>query len=284
MVKTASSVLVAIIQFIFAIYAVERNFEMRILAIGDVTSPTGAEHLEKNLWSVRSKYGVDFCVVNGENASFITGISADAAERLLRSGADIITGGNHTMQNFSAQKALETMDALIRPINYGNCAPGRGYTVIDTGVCRVLVINALGTVHMEPVLDLPYNYIDEVLREENGNFDVAVLDIHAEATGEKLAIAHNYDGKINVIFGTHTHVPTADTVILPCGTGYVTDIGMCGESEGILGIEKQSVIYKMKTRLPGKFKCAEGKPIADAVMFDVDLSSGKVTEIKRIKF
>lgn len=257
---------------------------MKILAVGDVTSPGGAAHLEKNLWGVREKYGIDLCVVNGENASFITGIGADGAEKLLRSGADVITGGNHTMQNTAAHGALEENPLLLRPINYGNGAPGRGYTVVDTGACRVLVINALGVVHMEPVLDSPYGFIDRVLSEEKDNFDVAVLDIHAEATGEKLAIAHNYDGKINVIFGTHTHVPTADNSVLPNGTGYVTDLGMCGESGGILGMEKSSVIFKMKTKLPGRFKCAEGKPLADAVIFELDVMDGRVTDTKRIRF
>ena len=257
---------------------------MKILVIGDVTSPGGASHLEKNLWAVRRKYGIDFCVVNGENASFISGIGEECAERLLRSGADVITGGNHTLQNTAAHKMLEENPAVLRPINYGDEAPGRGYTVIDTGACRVLVINALGCVHIEPSLDSPYPFIDRVLSDERGNFDLAVLDIHAEATGEKLAIAHNYDGKINVVFGTHTHVPTADNTILPGGTGYVTDVGMCGESGGILGMEKNSVIFKMKTKLPGRFKCAEGSTVADAIIFDVDEKDGRVRETKRIRF
>ena len=126
---------------------------MKILAIGDVTSPGGVEHLEKNLWAVREKYGIDFCIVNGENASFITGISREGAEKLLRSGADVITGGNHTMQNYGAHKLLDEESAVLRPINYGRQAPGRGYTIVDTGLCRVLVVSAMGTVHIDPQLD-----------------------------------------------------------------------------------------------------------------------------------
>ena len=221
--------------------------------------------------------------MNGENASFITGISRDAAELLLRSGADVITGGNHTMQNFSAVRMLDELTEVVRPINYGDDAPGRGYTVIDTGTARVLVINAMGNVHMEPQLDAPYSFIDAVLSRERGRYDIAVLDIHAEATGEKLAIAHNYDGRINVIFGTHTHVPTADCKILPRGTGYVSDLGMCGESGGILGMEIGTVLYKMKTKLPGKFKCADGEPFADGVIFELD-SSAKTVSVERIRF
>ena len=254
------------------------------MAIGDVTSPSGVAHLEKNLWTVREKYGIDFCVVNGENASFISGVGKEAAEVLLRSGADVISGGNHTMQNFAARDLLDSEERVLRPINYGKSAPGHGYCIIDTGACRVLVINALGNVHMEPVLDLPFSYIDRTLREASGKYDVAVLDIHAEATGEKLAVAYNYDGRINVIFGTHTHVPTSDLSILPQGTGYVTDLGMCGESGGILGMEPESVIYKIKNRLPGKFRPCTGKAVADAVIFDLDGSSGRVTDVKRIRF
>lgn len=257
---------------------------MKILAIGDITSPGGALHLEKNLWAVRRKFGIDFCVVNGENASFISGISPDRADMLLRSGADVITGGNHTMQNHTAIKMLDELSQVLRPINYGDGAPGHGYTILNTGTSRILVINAMGTVHIEPQLDMPYSFIESVLRKERGNYDFSILDIHAEATGEKLAIAYDFDGRINVIFGTHTHVPTADAAILPNGSGYISDLGMCGESGGILGMEVGSVLFKMKTKLPGKFKCASGTPFADGVIFTLNEASGRVTEIKRIKF
>ncbi len=257
---------------------------MKVLAVGDVTSPGGISHLERNLWTVRSKYKIDFCIVNGENASFITGISPDAADTLLRSGADVITGGNHTMQNYSAQKMLEDNEAVLRPINYTDQAPGRGYTIIDTGNIRILVINAMGCVHIDPQLDAPYSFIDTVLWREREKYDIAILDIHAEASGEKLAVAHNYDGRINIVFGTHTHVPTADMSILPGGTGYVTDLGMCGEGGGILGMEIRSVLYKLKTKMPGKFKCAEGEPFADAVIFTLDDITKKATSVERIKF
>jgi metallophosphoesterase (TIGR00282 family) len=257
---------------------------VKILAIGDVTSPGGVEHLEKNLWAIRQKYGIDFCIVNGENASFITGISREGAEKLLRSGADVITGGNHTMQNYGAHKLLDEESAVLRPINYGRQAPGKGYTIVDMGACRVLVVSAMGTVHIDPQLDAPYSFIEEVLYRESGNYDVSVLDIHAEATGEKLAVAHNFDGRFTVIFGTHTHVPTSDLSILPKGTGYVSDLGMCGESGGILGMDVGSVIFKMKTKMPGKFKCAEGAPFADAVIFEINGVTKKVTSLKRIKF
>lgn len=248
-----------------------------------MTSPAGVEHLEKNLWQIRDKYGIDFCVVNGENASFICGISKEQAELLLRCGADCITGGNHTMQNFGAQTYLDEEAAIIRPINYGVGAPGRGCTVIDTGKARVLVVNAMGNHGIEPCLDSPFSYIDKALSQNAGKYDLAILDIHAEATGEKLAIAFNYDGKFAAIFGTHTHVPTADTQILPKGTGYVTDLGMCGESGGILGMEIGSVIYKIRHHMPGRFRAASGACEADGVIFELD-ESYRATSVTRIKF
>lgn len=261
-----------------------KKIQMKILVIGDVTSPRGVDHLCEKLWKFRERNKIDFCVVNGENASFITGISAELAERLVRGGADVITGGNHTLQNKAAYTALDEQKELLRPINFGDSAPGHGYTIIDTANgYRALVINAMGNVHIEPCLDNPYPYIDRVLREVKGRYDFAVLDIHAEATGEKLAIGHAYDGKIQIIFGTHTHVPTADQQILPGGTGYVTDVGMCGESGGILGMDVDGIISRMRTRLPVKYTPSKGACAADGVIFNLDTSSKRVTSVERVK-
>ena len=257
---------------------------MRILAIGDVTSSGGLDHLRKSLWGVRRANKIDFCIVNGENASFITGISADGAEELIKSGADAITGGNHTMHNKATYTALDEREELLRPINFGDTAPGHGYSILNCEGYRILVINALGRVHIEPQLDSFYGYIDRLLSREEGRYDFAVLDLHAEATGEKLAAAYAYDGKINIIFGTHTHVPSADYRILPNGTGYVSDLGMCGESGGVLGMDSEVVVARMRSGLPHKFKAAGGVPEADGVIFDLDTTSGRVTAIERIKF
>ncbi len=257
---------------------------MKILAIGDVTSPIGLEHLKKNLWKTREKYGIDFCIVNGENASFISGISPEGAELLLRSGADAVTGGNHTMYNRATYTALDECEALIRPVNFGSSAPGHGYAVLDCQGYKMLVINALGNVHIEPNLDSHYPFIDRVLEREEGRYDFAILDMHAEATGEKLATAFAYDGKINIVFGTHTHVPTADMKILPKGTGYVSDLGMCGESGGVLGMDADSVVGRMRSHLPSKFIPAKGLPEADGVIFTLDEKAGRVTKVERIVF
>ena len=257
---------------------------MKILAIGDVTSPQGIEHLKRHLWKFREENKIDFCVVNGENASFITGISPELAETLLRAGADCITGGNHTMHNRRTYTFMEENVQMLRPVNYGDAAVGRGYTVLDCMGYRMLVINAMGNVHVEPNLDSPFGYIDRVLRAEEGNYDFSILDIHAEATGEKLAVGFAYDGIINVIFGTHTHVKTADAQTLPNGTGYITDVGMCGESGGIIGMDAQIVVEKMRTHLPISFKASAGACRADGVIFTLDTTSGKVTHIESVEF
>ena len=257
---------------------------MRILAIGDVTSPKGVEHLASSLWKFRDKNRIDLCVVNGENAAFVTGISPELAEQLLRGGADVITGGNHTLRNKAAYTFLDECPEIIRPVNFGDGAPGRGYTIVEAAGYRVLVINAMGNVHMDPVLDSPFSYIERVLSGEAGRYDVSVLDIHAEATGEKLAVGHAFDGRINVIFGTHTHVQTADAQILPHGSGYITDVGMCGESGGILGMDKDTVIKRMTSHLPHKFAAADGPCVANGVIFDFDTSQKRVVSVTPVSF
>ena len=257
---------------------------MRILAIGDVTSDGGVKHLEKNLSRVRRENGIDLCIVNAENAAGVYSYTPEQAQRLLLAGADVLSGGNHTMRQKASYAIMEENEALLRPINYGDGAPGRGYTVVTVGSTRVLVICAMGNVHIEPTLDAPFSFIDRALYKEKGRFDLAVLDIHAEATGEKLAVAHAFDGRISVVFGTHTHVPTADLSILAQGTGYVSDLGMCGESGGILGMNAEGVVKKIRYHLPDRLVPAAGPVKADGVIFDVDARSGRVTSLSRISF
>ena len=257
---------------------------MKILAVGDVTSPKGVDHLYKSLWRVREKEKIDLCIVNGENAAFITGISEQLAEKLFQSGADVITGGNHTLRNRSVFTYLDDCDTMLRPLNFGGEAPGKGYTVVNVLGYRVLVINAMGNVGIEPTLDSPFSHIDRLLARLEGEYDFAVLDLHAEATGEKLAVAYAYDGKINVVFGTHTHVQTADECILPNGTGYISDVGMCGESGGILGMDADTVVMRMRTKIPYSFKVAQGACRANGVIFDLDTATGRVKSVERISF
>ena len=257
---------------------------MKILCIGDVTSPRGVEHLRHNLWRVRKENGIDFCIVNCENASVITGASAMDAETLLASGADCLTGGNHTLRNKSVYTYLDDTEAMLRPINFGEGTPGHGYAILDCNGYKMLVINAMGNIHIEPTLDNPYPYIDRALEREKGRYDFALMDIHAEATGEKMAMAYAYDGVISVIFGTHTHVPTADEQILPRGTGYISDLGMCGETEGVLGMDPALVVKQLQSRMPIRFEPSRGEPKANGAIFELDTNSRRVTSVERITF
>lgn len=256
---------------------------MKILVIGDITSPAGVEHLSRKLWKFREAEGIDFCVVNGENASFVTGISEELAVTLLMGGADCITGGNHTLRNRRVYGYLDETREILRPVNFGKAAPGRGYTVLDCRGYRMLVINAMGNVHIDPVLDSPFDAVDRVLSDMEGKYDFSILDIHAEATGEKLAVGYAFDGKINVIFGTHTHVQTADAQILPGGTGYISDVGMCGESGGVLGMNAERVVLRMRTHMPHPFVAASGECVADGAIFELDERTRKVVSVRPVK-
>jgi metallophosphoesterase (TIGR00282 family) len=256
---------------------------MKILCIGDVTSPLALDFLCDRLWKIREELSADFVVVNVENAGMITGAGPQQAEKLLSSGADCLTGGNHTLRNRAIYSYIEDSSRMLRPINFGAEAPGAGYTILDCDGYKIMVISAMGNVHIEPNLDSPFEYIERALLREEGKYDIAVLDIHAEATGEKMAIAHAFDGKIGVIFGTHTHVPTADARILPRGTGYITDVGMCGESGGILGMETESVICRMRSHLPLPFHTASGECKIDCALFEVDTATGRTVSVKQLK-
>ncbi len=256
---------------------------MRILAIGDITDPQSLDYIADRLWDIRKKEKIDFVVVNAENASFITGASAEQLKHLIDSGADVVTGGNHTLQNKSAHAFLDSDSRAIRPVNYPAGAPGFGYTITDCNGYRALVINALGQVNIEPRLDCPFRAVERVLSREEGSFDFAILDFHADAAGEKLVMPHYFDGRINIIFGTHTHVQTADEQIFPKGTAYISDIGMCGHRGGIIGSSAACIIERTVDCMPARYEPAEGEIAADGVIFTLD-SDFKATEIKRVKF
>ncbi len=255
---------------------------LRIMSVGDVTSPSAARALADRLWEIRRAHRVDFVAVNAENAGTVIGPSPEIAKLLLDKGADCLTGGNHTLQATAFHAMLESDGRVLRPLNYPPEAPGTGYTVQDAKGYRLLIVNAMGRVHMEPPLDSPFTAIERVLAREEGNYDLAILDIHAEATGEKLALAMHFDGRFSAIYGTHTHVPTADLTLLPKGTGYVSDIGMCGARGGILGINAEMVIRRFLTALPTRLSAAEGELYADAVIFDVDERTGRATALERL--
>ena len=256
---------------------------MKILAIGDVVGTKSVEYLKEKLWNVRRELGADVVVVNGENATDIHGISANDARRIMDAGADLITLGNHTYGRRDICELLGDAEWIIRPANYPPMAPGSGYTILTLGGWRILGINVLGTAMMD-AMACPFATVDRILEREKGNYDVAVMDIHAEATSEKIALARYFDGRINIIFGTHTHVTTADEQILPRGTGYITDLGMSGPVNGILGTDASVVIERLRTKIPSRFVIADGEIKANGAIFELDTATGRVKSVRRVKF
>ena len=256
---------------------------MKILALGDVVGRHAVAYLEKNLWNARGELGADFVVVNGENASDIYGIDESDANVILSSGADVITLGNHAFGRKNIFNFLCDSNAIIRPANYPPMTPGGGYTILNIGGWRILCINVLGTALMES-LACPFATVDKILEREKGNYDFSIIDVHAESTSEKIAIGRYFDGRINMIFGTHTHVATADEQILPRGSGYITDIGMTGPINSVIGSDVDMVIERMRTKITSRFTVADGEVKAHGVLFDFDTDAKKVTSIKRIEF
>ena len=256
---------------------------MKILTLGDVVGRQAVAYLEKNLWNARSSYGADIVIVNGENASDVYGIDESDAKALLSAGADVITLGNHAFGKKNIFTMLSDSNAIIRPANYPPLTPGGGYTIINVCGWRVLCINVLGTVMMES-LACPFATADKILEREKGNYDVSIMDLHAESTSEKIAIGRYFDGRINVIFGTHTHVQTADEQILPRGSGYITDLGMTGPVNSVIGSDVDAVIERMRTKITSRFTVAEGEVRAHGALFDLDTDTKKVISVKRIVF
>ena len=256
---------------------------MKILAIGDVVGRHALEYLEKNLWSQRNMLGADMVVVNGENASDIYGIGAADAEALLSAGADLITLGNHAFGRRDIYTMLGDSQSIIRPANYPPLAPGGGYTILNVCGYKALCINIMGTALMES-LACPFATVDRILDREAENYDFALMDIHAESTSEKIALARYFDGRISVMFGTHTHVQTADEQILPQGSGYITDLGMTGPVNSVIGSDISSVIDRMRTKISCRLTVADGDIKATGALFDLDTDTRRVKSVSRVKF
>jgi metallophosphoesterase (TIGR00282 family) len=256
---------------------------MKVLALGDVTDGRAAAYVAANLPRFRRENKIDFAIVNAENAGFIIGPEPDVAKALLDGGADVLTGGNHTLQRKSLHATLEDSERMLRPANYPAEVPGMGYTILDVRGYRLLVMNAIGQVHMDPV-DCPFRTIDRILSREEGNFDLSILDFHADASSEKRAMGLYLDGRVDMVFGTHTHTPTADEQILPRGTGFISDIGMCGPKDSILGIDPETVFARMVYKLPDRWTPAAGEIRAEGVVFTLDDNDHRVTAVERVSF
>ena len=254
---------------------------MKILIIGDVVGNCGTSFLKKNLMTIAKNNGVDMIIANGENSAKGNGLDSTSADILFSSGVDVITSGNHIWHKYETQNIINDYENIIRPANYPAECPGSGYVIFNAMGVKVLVINVMGTVYLES-LSCPFETVEKILKREEGNFDISIVDIHAEATSEKAAIARYFDGRLTAVVGTHTHVQTADERILPNGTAFITDLGMTGAYESILGVESERIIKKFLTKMPTRFEQADGECQFNAVVLEVDNTSYKAVGIKRI--
>lgn len=256
---------------------------MNILTLGDVVGTASVAYLKQHLWRFRQSVSADAVIVNGENASDVHGVSAADAHSLLDAGADVITLGNHAFGRRDIGTLLSDSPVVIRPANFPAMTPGSGYTIYNVSGFRMLCINIQGTALMES-LACPFATVDRILEREKGAYDFAVMDIHAEATSEKIALGRYFDGRIAVMFGTHTHVATADEQILPHGSGYITDLGMTGPTDSVIGTEVSAVIERFRTKMPTRFCVAGGEIRAHGALFTLNPDTQKVEAVRRITF
>ena len=256
---------------------------IRILFLGDVVGEPGRKAVAARLPGLREEADLDFVVVNGENAAGGRGITSKIAIDLLRAGAAVITTGDHVWDQREVMEYFPTEPRLLRPINFPEGAPGAGSVVLETAKGKVGVINAQGRVFMNPPLENPLRLVEEAVEAMRAeDVRIILLDFHAEATSEKIAMGRALDGRVSLVVGTHTHVQTADEQIFPRGTAYLTDAGMCGPAESVLGREIASVVWRFRTSLPTRFPVAKGPVRICGVIVGVDEESGHAVELKRV--
>ena len=257
---------------------------MKILAIGDVCGTVGCEKLRAVLPKLKKEYGVDFTLVNGENSADGNGISPVSADIIFSAGADVISGGNHTLRRRDIHALLDENERLLRPHNLPKAEFGHGYALVDMGFCSVAVINLSGMIYLERLeADNPFLAADELIKKAvDDGADIILVDFHAEATSEKRALGFYLDKKVTAVLGTHTHVQTNDAQVLEGGTAYITDLGMTGPIDSVLGVEKSIIIDRLKNHTTGKFSLAAGACSVEGVLITADPKTGKATDIKII--
>ena len=252
---------------------------MKILAVGDLVGETGVEKLKKTLPNLQEAEHIDFTIINGENSAGGMGMTSKIYNELNRLNIDVITMGNHTWGKKDIFTFIDDKK-IIRPANYSKGCPGKGYTIIQKDNKKIAVVNLIGRTDMGVLSDNPFTCIDHII--EKLKVDIIVLDFHAEATAEKIAMGYYVDGRITAMFGTHTHVQTADEKILENGTGYITDIGMTGPENSVIGMDVDASLKRFVTSLPEKYKLAEGSCMLNGVIFDIDDETNKVRKVYRI--
>lgn len=254
---------------------------MRILIVGDVVGRTGRRAFERYTRELKRGRDIDLVIVNGENSAGGRGISRKSLDELYRGGADIVTSGNHIWDNREVYGFIDQEPYLLRPANYPEGAPGRGWCIYPFRNVNVAVINLSGRVFM-PEMDCPFQKIEDILSEIGTQADIFILDFHAEATSEKMAMGFYLDGRVQAVVGTHTHIQTGDARILPKGTAYITDLGMVGPWLSVLGVKPEIIIRKFTSCMPARFELAEGAAVYSALLVEIDSSSGKATGVERI--
>ncbi|HJH62824.1 MAG TPA: YmdB family metallophosphoesterase [Firmicutes bacterium] len=253
---------------------------LRVLAVGDVVGESGLDFLCRHLPALRKLHGIHFTVVNGENAAS-NGLLPDQAQAILNAGADVITLGNHTWDKRQIVPLLDECPYLLRPANYTARAPGRGWGIFDgpQGL-RLRVVNLIGRWGMDSNFDNPFSTVDAILAQ--GEAELTLADFHGEATSEKGAMAWHLDGRAQALWGTHTHVPTADCQVLPQGLGFVTDLGMTGPTQSVIGIRPEQAVNRFLGGLPQRFQPAPGPCRMDAVLFEVDTAQRQCIGVRRV--
>ncbi len=253
--------------------------ELKVLTVGDVVGGPGMDRICRSLRWLKRKLEADFVIVNGENAS-VVGITPGQAEDILDAGADVITMGNHTFAKREIVDYMEDSSRILRPANLAPQSPGRGYSIYDTKCGPVAVIDLIGRCNMDYGPDNPFLMVEKILKGIDTK--LILVELHAEATSEKLAMGYMLDGRVSAVWGTHTHVPTADAQVLPKGTGYVTDLGMTGPKNSVLGIKPQLSIAKFRGDLTSRYQWAEGPTKLEGVLFTIDGQTGRCLKAERV--
>ena len=253
--------------------------EFKILCVGDVVGNPGMDRIRRSLRYLKQQTKADFVIVNGENAA-VVGLTPNQAEDIFDAGADVITLGNHAFGKREISDYLDENSRILRPANFAPQVPGQGWGVYDTKIGPVAVVNLIGRCNMDYTPDNPFLMIDKILPKLDAK--LILVEIHAEATSEKLAMGYMLDGKVSAVWGTHTHVPTADAQVLPKGTGYVTDLGMTGPKHSVLGIRPELSIQKFRGDLFQRYQWAEGATKLEAVLFTIDTTTGKCKKAERV--
>ena len=254
---------------------------MRILAVGDVVGENGLKKAKEVIPTLKKEQSIDFIVMNGENVAGGMGITEKLFQDMLYMGVNVVTMGNHTW----GKKDIFTFidhPQLIRPANYPKGVVGKGYGIYKVKGKRIAVINLIGRTDMNVLSENPFLKSNEILEKIQGSCDISIVDFHAEATAEKIAMGYYLDGRVNILWGTHTHVQTADEQILPKGTGYITDIGMTGPKYSIIGMEIKASIKRFETTLPEKYKLADGECVLNGCIFQLNDETCRIEKIDRI--